>query len=559
MRFHNKIRAGFLLLAWCLLAVPFAGAHVGSPGVVYQDQAGPYRVLVSINPPDVIPGTAQVSLFVEGGGVTNVTARPIFYNSGDEGAPAADEMKPAPDAPGRYEGMVWLMSNGSSSVQVVVEGSAGRGEALVPVMAVATAQREMPAQLGWILGGLAVFLFLLMVTILGASVSDGTLKPGLPLTAAKKRKRLATMGLSVGVLGFLLYVGSNWWNGWAEDYRKYMYRPMQAAAEVEAAEGQPVLTLRVDTTGWEESRTRISYLVPDHGKLMHLFLVREPGLDAFAHLHPDRLDSLTFRAALPALPPGRYKVYGDIVHRSGFAETITGTAEIPVQASIRQVSNAPTAGDAEDTYVVTDPLDRAGFLPADTNAVLCGKPGVKAKLQDGSAIIWEHQANTAFTTGRVYPLRFMVTAPDGKPAKLDPYLGMAGHAVVTKDDGSVFIHLHPVGTYSMAARQSLEKRVAETSQTVVIPDPRQFIDSVNRVVARLDALPAAEREAVLMAGMDHSTAGNSTNETPGMAGMDHGSEVSFPYTFPQPGNYRIWVQVKREGRILTGAFDAVVK
>jgi hypothetical protein len=559
MWFYNKIGVGFLLLAWCLLSAPFAGAHVGSPGVVYQDQAGPYRVLVSINPPDVIPGTAQVSVFVEGGGITKVTARPIFYNSGDEGAPAADEMKPAADAPGRYEGMVWLMSNGSSSVQVVVEGSAGRGEALVPVMAVATAQREMPAQLSWILGGLAVFLFLLMVTILGASVSDGTLKPGLPLTAARKRKRLATMGLSVVVLGCLLFVGRNWWNGWAEDYRKYMYRPMQAAARVETAEGREVLTLRVDTTGWGASHTRISYLVPDHGKLMHLFLVREPGLDAFAHLHPNRLDSLTFQAALPPLPPGRYKVYGDIVHRSGYAETITGTAEIPAQASIRQVSNVPTAGDAEDTYVVTDPLDRAGFLPADTNAVLCGKPGVKAKLQDGSAIIWEHQANTAFTTGRVYPLRFMVTAPDGKPARLDPYLGMAGHAVVTKDDGSVFIHLHPVGTYSMAARQSLEKRVSETSQSVAYPDPGQFIDSVNQVVARLDALPSAEREGVLMAGMGHVAAGNGTDATPSMAGMDHGSEVSFPYTFPQPGNYRIWVQVKRDGRILTGAFDAVVK
>jgi hypothetical protein len=115
-----------------------------------------------------------------------------------------------------------------------------------------------------------VFLFLLMVTILGASVSDGTLKPGLPLTAAKKRKRLVTMGVSAAVLGFVLFAGSSWWNSWAEEYRKYMYRPMRAAAQVETASGRQRLALRVDTTGWGESRTRISDLVPDHGKLMHL-------------------------------------------------------------------------------------------------------------------------------------------------------------------------------------------------------------------------------------------------------------------------------------------------
>jgi hypothetical protein len=42
--------------------------------------------------------------------------------------------------------------------------------------------------------------------------------------------------------------------------------------------------------------------------------------------------------------------------------------------------------------------------------------------------------------------------------------------------------------------------------------------------------------------------------------MVHGAPpvVSFPYGFPKPGNYRIFLQVKRAGKVETGIFDAKV-
>jgi len=539
--------AALLLL---ILLSSLAKAHIGSPGVVYEGMAGPYRVLVNVQPPDVIPGTAHVSVSVEGNGVTKVTVQPVYWHAGDEGSPEADEAGPVPGMPGQYQGLVWLMETGTASVAVTVEGASGTGKAVVPVMAVATAKREMEPEIGWMLGALGVFLFILMITIIGAGVSDGVTPTGQPIAPQHRRKRVRAVGLAAVVCGLILFGGSSWWDSWSANYEKQMYHPVTATSTVVTEGGAQKLVFRMDTASL--NGRWMSLLIPDHGKLMHMFLVRQGSLDVFAHLHPQRKDTVTFEVALPPVPAGRYLIYADVVRRHGFANTIADTVDIPAPNTPVTLSTS-LRQDSEDTYLITNPLKTKKPILADSSALLCGSPGVKTRLSDGSTIVWEERPNKSLTAGQLYPLKFTVLAPDGQPAQLQPYLGMMGHAAVLRDDGQVFIHLHPTGTYSMASWQVMDQRIAETSQQrPTHPDTRAFRDSIDRVVGKLETMTEDERMEWFMPGMKHA---------PGQK-ADHPEHeratVSFPYAFPQAGDYRIWVQIKRNSKILTGAFDAQV-
>lgn len=525
-------------------------AHLGSSGVLYQGQAGGYRVLVSLMPPDVIPGTANVTVYVEEGNAKKVMARPIYFRTGDEGAPSADELAAVAGQAGQFQGVVWLMAGGASSVQITIEGDKGKSELVVPIAAISTAQREMPAGLGVLLSVLGLLLVVLLVTTIGASASDGLLKAGESLTTKQKRARLVNMGVAVVACTLILYGGSSWWSSWADDYKQHLYKPLEGKAAVVNQSGERLFQLKIDTTHLLKTRQRttLSFLIPDHGKLMHLFLVRQHTLDAFAHLHPERRDTATFEAYLPKLPAGKYLVYADIVQRSGFTETITDTVEIPAIQG-----NFFPKTDPEDTYVVSDPLNNPKRIPVDENVVICGKPGTSTKLKDGSTVVWEGKSNVAFEAGKPYQLAFEVFDPSGKPAILEPYLGMNGHAAIVKSDGKVYIHLHPVGTYSMAAQQSMQSRIADTTKIYrLTTSPKIFRDSIDRYVASLKAMTPSERDQLLMQTMT----GMNAHE---MGSMKHENRIVFPYAFPKEGQYRIFLQIKRNGQVLTGIFDAIVK
>lgn len=529
------------LLSFPLGAGGLLFAHIGSAGVVHEGKAGNYSVQVYVEPPDVIPGTAKVSVMVDGNDIKSVKMSPIYYWTGDEGSPRSDEgiMTEA----GKYEGKIWLMENGAASVKVIIEGARGKGEVLIPIAALSTAQRQLPSSLGWILAGLALLLVGIMTTIIGASTGDSLLKVGETENNSTKKRRIVGSTIGASFCGLLLFGGNMWWNAETADYQRNIYRPYTATSSISLRGGQRILNFKIDS-GSVNGRS-MSFIIPDHGKLMHMFLVKEGSMEVFAHLHPSRKDTLTFEAPLPNMPAGKYLIFADVLRYHSLQNTITDTVEIP---QTPKVNIMPTlTGDSDDTFVVTNGINKTANSIVDESITICGTPGVKTKLQDGSSIVWEEKPNQKLMAGKVYDLKFSVLAPDGKPAELQTYLGMMGHAAVIKDDGSVYIHLHPNGTFSSTAVQVLQKRIDET--TNVRPrfnNPKRFRDSVDNILAKLQAMTEAERDKFLMGNMKHELNGH------------HGGQVTFPYVFPKAGHYRVWLQVKREGKILTGVFDANV-
>ncbi|MEZ0483762.1 hypothetical protein [Fibrella aquatica] len=548
----NFVRSSLFFLLFCAHSF-LAVAHIGSSGVIVQKQVGKYQLLVSVQPPDVVPGTALVTVYVEKGNPSRIQGRPVYFFEGDEGAPEADPLTNIGN--NRFEGAIWLMESGSTSIQLTLEGADGKVDVVVPVLATSTATREMPAGTGAGLAVMCLLLLAMMITIIGASNADGIWVPGAAKSKSFQRKRMVGMGVGAVCLILILTGGRMWWNSWADEYRTYqLYKAPPLISSATPADGQVVLTMRPDTTGFANNwrrRRDFDLMVPDHGKLMHTFMVRLPGLDAFAHLHPTRRDSLHFQTKLPNLPGGRYLIYTDVVYRSGYAETLTDTVDIPSLKVSAEVAARRTL-DPDDSYLITQPLGEKqanpGTLSLDKDMAACGIPGASTRLSDGSTMIWTDKPSTVLETGQLYTLKFAVADPAGKATKLEPYLGMSGHAAILRSDGSVYIHLHPVGTYSMASESMLVNRIADTSRTVPRLNGARFRDSIDTYLSNLKTQPASAQYAVLapeMAGMNHTQTTNNM--------------VTFPYAFPKAGNYRIWVQVKRNGQILTGAFDTEVK
>src|SRR5262249_50084923 len=221
-----------------------------------------------------------------------VPVRARQWNVGRKGPPPAETAAPVPGDPGLHAAELWFMTASSYELAVSVDGPAGHGEAIVPVMALATAQRTMLPGLGAILAGLGIFLTVGMLTIIGAAVRESVLAPGAEPDSSRQGRACLAVVVAAVLAMLILWGGNAWWNAEASSYGRFvLYRPFESQATVvpnTPGDAPRTLTLSIRDSRWTgdpNPLTRYNALIPDHGKLMHLFLVRD-GLDAIAHLHP---------------------------------------------------------------------------------------------------------------------------------------------------------------------------------------------------------------------------------------------------------------------------------
>ncbi|MCR9014076.1 hypothetical protein [Aquiflexum gelatinilyticum] len=543
----KRILLPFLLLLWFT-----SSSHIGSPGVIYEGLLGPYRILANIIPAEVVPGIAKVTIILpENPENITLEVRPVYWSAGLKGTPKADPMFAVPGEPGKYEGELWFMNSGTSSVQVMMQANGQIFEAIVPVMAWPTAKNSMTSELGIPLTILGIFLVILMVTIISSAMSDSINDPGKERNPAADKRRKIGIIIGSTIMLLILWGGKTWWDTESEQYNNFLFKPIEAKSRLKPESDGNYLHLEIDTNTLSQGQTtrKLSFIVPDHGKLMHLFLIRKGDLDVFAHLHPERIDSLNFKVKLPSIPAGDYHVYADITRYTGFSETIISDFTIPENSNFQLISNTDVALGRDDTYTFSNPIS-GKKTSLDGDIMICGKPGIKTDLPEGYSAVWETDGEN-FETGTLYNLDFALFDAEGNPALLEPYLGMMGHAVVLKHDGSVYIHLHPTGNYSMGSQQMLLDRFESGKIGFQnLPTGLSFKDSIDGVIKVLNQLPEQERDSLLMGNMVHLDPTDPEH-------IEH-SMVSFPYAFPQPGNYRIWVQVKIDGKIVNGAFDVEV-
>lgn len=286
--------------------------------------------------------------------------------------------------------------------------------------------------------------------------------------------------------------------------------PYTSVAQQSADYSRPPATLLLGSSTTRAGRTdtltltltdastglAVDDLVVHDGALLHLLVVGPSG--QLWHLHPVMTGYGRFEVELPLPEAGHYAVSAEFARRGGGVQEVRSGSGVDAQGG---------SGAGSAAAVVTE----------GTGARTVG--GVPVRLTASSLVA----GKAAVLTARI-----------GSTATLQPWLGMLGHMIVV---GPVTGAATGVGAQAQGAQVWAHSHsmgaVAEDDMSGMAGMEGMHSDSSSDMSA--------------MSGLTSVNGDSTADETVAAYGPD----VSFVYTFPAPGYYRVWLQAERDSTLLT--------
>ena len=426
-------RAAALLLAGLLLA-PAARAHLNSPHVYREADAGPWPALAVVHMPPAVPGDATVGVKLKDlapGESPKVWVRGI-PPAGEEHAPPWTEAERNETDPEFWQAPLPLYVFGGWQAEVRIEGDRGEGRLRVPFQAEVPRPTEIDPGLAVILCALMLLCAVSAWQMWRGLGEQGVLAPGDEPGKRDRRRGLVFGAFGIGLVVF--FVAFTLYTWFAFD-RAHWARRAVAGFSIDAWVVDPPLRAGRDNllrlVVLDSAGQPAQGLGDLDGFPLHLTAIEGEGSRELQHLHPRAAaaGAGAFEAPFRPEQAGPWRLVAEMRKADGNLVTVTQDLQV-------------AAGTPQATSQAQRVLGRAhalGSLPLGTRT---------ADVGDGWTLELVGDEAAAPRVDEFRRWTFELRDPQGRPAgPLEPVeRGERGQLLVQRDDLGVFVRLFPTGS-----------------------------------------------------------------------------------------------------------------
>jgi len=478
-------------------------ADIGHFNYIYEGKAFNNTVRVIIKAPGVVPGLADIVVKTFDNSMDEIFVTPIAWKekndwdaiiTGPQGAPPPDLMVPIQGEKNTYQAELWLMDFGAYNIQIKVVKNNQSEIINIPINSIANQINPMSSSMSFLLFSLMILLIAGLSNIITIAYRESTLQDISLLDKKRIKKSYFVQLVSLIIICFILYFANNWWAYTEKSFMKNLFKPLNNKVNLIKNDQQHILQILITDQAWKDGR--ISDFIPDHGKIMHLYLINE-NYQQLCHLHPKRNSQNRglFEVIIPPIDFGKYFLFMDVTLESGATQTLINSIDYLPDNMILQNDIRYLFSDKDDSYI---------------------------KSTSSYHFEWINKKNIFYANNEI-ELDFQILDVFNKAVNLEPYIQMGGHGAVIDSSGEIFIHIHPIGTISMASQELYDKEYN------------------------------IQKSAICYFGTPSDSMKNYTND------LNLNSFLSFPpLILNTPGKYFMWIQGKSNNEIITDKFELTI-